>query len=50
MACYHSYDQELKYLRNLLNTVSSDVEILNQDDEEEYNRNNDSSIEMQSDE
>jgi len=44
----------MKYLRNLLDTVSSDEEPLGDDDEEEpddeeYNSNHDSSSEFESD-
>lgn len=54
MARYRSYDEEMQHLRNLLDTVSSDEEIFNEDDEEpddeEYNSNHDSSTENESDE
>ncbi|GBN65087.1 hypothetical protein AVEN_150595-1 [Araneus ventricosus] len=53
MACYLMYDVEMKHLRTLLDTVSTDEECLFDeeeiDDDEEYNSNHDSSTDSDTD-
>ncbi|GBN64784.1 hypothetical protein AVEN_246347-1 [Araneus ventricosus] len=54
MACYLMYDEEMKHLRTLLDTVSTDEESLFDDkeeidDDEEYNSNHDSSTDSDAD-
>ncbi|GBN51436.1 PiggyBac transposable element-derived protein 4 [Araneus ventricosus] len=58
MARYRTFDEEMQHLRNLLDTVSSDEENLEEDndfpeneepDDEEYFSNHDSSTEIESD-
>ena len=57
MAHYRTYDEEMQHLRNLLHTISSDEENIDEDDdfldneetdEEEYYSEHDSSTEIES--